>query len=72
MGGFNQRGYTNRRGSDLKYDVEISLEQAYQGLETIIRVPRTEPCENCNGSGAKPGTSKNMSSMQRHRANKAV
>jgi molecular chaperone DnaJ len=58
MGGFNQRGYTNRRGSDLRYDVEISLEQAYQGLETIIRVPRTEPCENCNGSGAKPGTSK--------------
>jgi molecular chaperone DnaJ len=58
MGGFNQRGYANRRGADLRYDIEISLEQAYGGVETTIRVPRTETCDNCNGSGAKPGTSK--------------
>ena len=60
MGGFNSRGYayTNSRGSDLRYDIEISLEQAYKGLETTIRVPRTETCDNCNGTGAKPGTSK--------------
>jgi molecular chaperone DnaJ len=57
-GGFNQRGYTNRRGSDLRYDIEISLEQAYEGVETTIRVPRTETCDNCNGSGLKPGTNK--------------
>ena len=50
-----QRGY-NSRGADLRYDIEISLEDAYNGLETEIRVPRTEKCENCNGSGAKPGT----------------
>jgi len=44
------------RGADLRYDVEISLENAYKGLETTIRVPRSEICEECNGTGAKPGT----------------
>ena len=60
MGGFNRRGYTytNSRGSDLRYDIEISLEQAYKGIETTIRIPRTETCDNCEGTGAKPGTSK--------------
>ena len=58
MGGFNQRGYTNQRGSDLRYDMEINLEQAYKGVETTIRVPRTETCDDCNGSGAKSGTNK--------------
>jgi len=46
-----------RRGADLRYDIQIGLEDAYNGLETTIRIPRSEPCENCNGSGAKPGTS---------------
>ena len=56
--GMGPRGpYGRRRGSDLRYDIEISLENAYNGLETTIRVPRSETCENCNGSGAKPGTS---------------
>jgi molecular chaperone DnaJ len=62
-GGFNQRGYTNIRGADLRYDIEISLEQAYKGVETTIRVPRTETCDNCNGSGAKPGTNKKTCSQ---------
>ena len=57
--GSGRRGRAQRRrGADLRYDIEISLEQAYNGLETTIRVPRTENCENCNGTGAKPGTSK--------------
>jgi len=55
--GYGRRNQV-RRGADLRYDVEISLEQAYSGFETTIRVPRTEKCENCNGTGAKPGTSK--------------
>ncbi|MCK4364599.1 MAG: molecular chaperone DnaJ [Thermoplasmatales archaeon] len=55
--GFGRRFPGRTRGSDLRYDIEISLEDAYRGLETTIRVPRTEPCDNCNGSGAKPGTS---------------
>lgn len=55
--GFDRRSSQRRRGSDLRYDIEISLEDAYNGIETTIEVPRTEKCETCNGSGAKPGTS---------------
>lgn len=47
----------SRRGADLRYDVEINLEDSYKGLETIIRVPRAEICDICSGSGARPGTS---------------
>ncbi|MGP8069764.1 MAG: molecular chaperone DnaJ [Candidatus Bathyarchaeia archaeon] len=46
-----------QRGQDIRYDLEISLEQAYAGLGTEIEIPRTERCSECNGSGAKPGTS---------------
>uniref|UniRef100_UPI0033420F84 molecular chaperone DnaJ n=1 Tax=Castellaniella defragrans TaxID=75697 RepID=UPI0033420F84 len=45
------------RGADLKYSLEISLEQAANGFETEIRIPSWEACETCHGSGAKPGTS---------------
>jgi molecular chaperone DnaJ len=45
------------RGNDLRYDLEISLEQAYAGAEVEITVPSTLTCETCQGSGAKPGTS---------------
>jgi molecular chaperone DnaJ len=44
------------RGQDLRYDLEISLEQAYAGAEVEIGVPSTLTCETCSGSGAKPGT----------------
>ncbi|MBF0664981.1 MAG: molecular chaperone DnaJ [Brevundimonas sp.] len=53
-GGARQHG--PRRGSDLRYDLEISLEQAYKGAEVEIGVPTTAACETCEGSGAKPGT----------------
>ena len=46
-----------RRGSDLRYDVDITLEEAARGLKTKIRVPRLETCETCNGSGAAEGSS---------------
>ena len=56
--GFQRGGRPRRsRGADLRYDIEISLEDAYRGVETTIKVPRSEACDNCNGSGAKPGTS---------------
>jgi molecular chaperone DnaJ len=55
FGGRRPRG--PQRGQDLRYDLEISLEQAYSGINSEIDVPRTERCEECNGSGAKPGTS---------------
>jgi molecular chaperone DnaJ len=45
------------RGADLRYNLEINLEQAARGTETKIRIPTMETCETCKGSGAKPGTS---------------
>jgi len=45
------------RGADLRYNLEITLEQAARGTETKIRIPTTEACGTCHGTGAKPGTS---------------
>jgi molecular chaperone DnaJ len=45
------------RGADLRYNLEISLEEAARGTETRIRIPALEECKTCGGSGAKPGTS---------------
>jgi molecular chaperone DnaJ len=44
------------RGADLRYSMEISLEQAASGYTTEIRVPSWEGCDVCKGTGAKPGT----------------
>ena len=44
------------RGADLRYNLEISLEQAAQGTGTKIRIPTQETCDACHGSGAKSGT----------------
>ena len=44
------------RGADLRYNLEISLEEAVQGTEVDITVPTLVECETCNGSGAKPGS----------------
>ncbi|NLZ38982.1 MAG: molecular chaperone DnaJ [Firmicutes bacterium] len=57
MGGQTRRPTGPQRGKDLRYDLEITLEDAAFGLETKIRVPRSETCNTCGGSGAKPGTS---------------
>jgi molecular chaperone DnaJ len=45
------------RGADLRYNLEITLEQAAHGFDTTIRVPSWDKCDTCHGSGAKPGTS---------------
>ncbi|HEX9186386.1 MAG TPA: molecular chaperone DnaJ [Vicinamibacteria bacterium] len=45
-----------RRGGDLRYNLEISFEEAAFGTETQIRIPRAETCSSCSGSGAAPGT----------------
>lgn len=56
-GGGGGRGRsTVYRGADLRYNLEISLEDAARGTETRIRIPAMEACETCKGSGAKPGT----------------
>jgi len=44
------------RGADLRYNLEITLEQAARGTETKIRIPTAETCSTCSGTGAKPGT----------------
>jgi molecular chaperone DnaJ len=48
--------YEQQRGTDLRYDMDITLEEAASGLETEIDIPRAETCEVCHGSGANPGT----------------
>jgi len=44
------------RGADLRYNLEITLEQAAHGFDTKIRIPSMTTCDTCHGSGAKPGT----------------
>ena len=46
------------RGADLRYSMDLTLEQAANGFATEIRVPSWETCEVCKGAGAKPGTSR--------------
>ncbi|HBB95754.1 MAG TPA: molecular chaperone DnaJ [Blastocatellia bacterium] len=50
------RRSASQRGADLRYDLEITLEQAATGMTAQLRIPKLESCETCNGSGAKPGT----------------
>jgi len=45
------------RGADLRYNIEVSLEEAARGTESRIRIPTLDECDVCHGSGAKPGTS---------------
>jgi len=52
-----RRAHGPEQGADLKYEMEITLEDAFNGLETEINVPRFEQCSVCMGSGARPGTS---------------
>jgi len=54
MGG--KRGRRQNRGSDLRYNMEITLEEAYRGKTSEIRVPTLILCESCSGSGAESGT----------------
>jgi molecular chaperone DnaJ len=44
------------RGSDLRFDLEITFEESARGVETVIDIPRLESCETCSGSGAAPGS----------------
>ena len=52
-----QRGRSGReRGADVRYNMEITLQEAYAGKNAQIRVPTSVACETCSGSGAKTGT----------------
>src|SRR3954447_11553716 len=50
------RGNGGYRGADLRYNLDLSLEEAARGAEVKIRIPTMETCTTCHGSGAKPGT----------------
>ncbi|KAF0224374.1 MAG: molecular chaperone [Rhodospirillaceae bacterium] len=54
MGG-GRRGQATGRGSDLRFNMDISLEDAFAGKSTTITVPSSAPCEACKGSGSKDG-----------------
>ena len=58
MGGRRQGSRSGReRGADLRYNMEIGLEEAFSGKTAEIEVPTKIVCKNCSGSGAKPGSS---------------
>ncbi len=56
--GFSTGGSMNRpmRGSDLRYNLKVSFMQAATGDEVILQLPKRVPCQDCEGSGAAPGT----------------
>ena len=52
-----------RRGADLRYDMEVSLDEAFHGKQTEITIEVSQGCEPCGGSGAEPGTGKRGCNM---------
>jgi len=56
MGGGRARRGGRERGADLRYNMEITLEEAYEGKTAQIHVPSSMTCEVCSGSGSKPGS----------------
>ncbi len=57
MSGGGRRRRRPQRGSDLRYDMTLSFEEAARGVQTKIKVPRLEVCSTCEGSGAKSKSS---------------
>jgi molecular chaperone DnaJ len=55
-GGGRPGGRADMRGQDLRFNLEITLEQAYGGTEATVRVPSSVACEACHGSGAEAGS----------------
>jgi molecular chaperone DnaJ len=56
MGGGRRRPPGPEQGNHLRYDMDITLEDAFNGMEKKIKIPRTETCSGCGGSRAKKGT----------------
>jgi len=61
--GARGRGTGRERGADLRYNMEIALQEAYAGKNAQIRIPTSVTCEACSGSGAKAGTKPKTCSM---------
>ncbi len=56
FGGVGTRGEDRQRGSDLRYDMQIKLEEAAFGAEKEIEIQKLDTCDKCQGSGAEPGS----------------
>lgn len=56
FGGMAGHGEDRQRGADLRYDMQITLEEAAFGAEKEIEVRKQDVCDKCNGSGAEPGS----------------
>jgi molecular chaperone DnaJ len=56
-GGGGRKRQTVQRGSDLRYELDITLEEAFAGKDIEIEVPIAEDCDRCDGIGAEPGAS---------------
>ncbi len=52
-----------RRGADLRYDMQVSLEEAFHGKSTEIEIEVSQACDTCDGSGAAPGTSERQCNL---------
>jgi len=62
-GGGRRSRKTNFRGSDLRYDLSVTLEEAYAGKKQDIKFSTSEKCNTCSGSGSKPGHDAGSCSM---------
>ena len=62
-GGGRRSRRSNNRGSDLRYDLSISLEEAYTGKKEDIKFSTSDKCDTCSGSGSKPGHDAGSCSM---------
>jgi|TARA_B100000161_G_scaffold129659_1_gene91961 molecular chaperone DnaJ len=62
-GGGRRSRKSNYRGSDLRYDLTISLEEAYSGKKQDIKFTTSDKCETCSGTGSKPGYNAGSCSM---------
>ena len=63
FGGGRRSRKSNNRGSDLRYDLSISLNEAFSGKKQDIKFSTSEKCDICKGTGSKPGHSPNTCSM---------
>jgi molecular chaperone DnaJ len=63
FGGGGQQRQQNRRGADLRYDMQVSLEEAFHGKSTEIEIEVSQSCDTCDGSGATPGTSERQCNL---------
>jgi len=56
LGGFGRRRRGPERGRHLQVEMEVTLEEAYRGKDAEVRIPRTETCEDCGGTGGRAGS----------------